>query len=317
MLLALRFGRLLRRSWLGGGVGLFVLVSFLLSLSSLDCHFSFSIKPSITIHFQAPSLPPSPRRPISNTIFSSIEPDLWGRGYTSSPHHPLDSRLLALQLLFAASSSPLPWCTSPFSIIGFSLGGSIALDFTASFPHLVRSVALLAPAGMLRELPGEYADLKRGFGEGVEGEGLRELVKRAVGVRDVDGGDGDGQVEEEGFERLARWQFEEHEGFAGSFASSLFYGPVMGQGETWRAACGVLRGKRSMGVKEGDSGERLVVVCAAEDSVVRPGDVRQDLEGFMEGEELVFETLPGGHGFLADGEVCRSVVDIVGREWGF
>jgi len=66
---------------------------------------------------------------------------------------------LALQLLFAASSSPLPWCTEGFNVVGFSLGGGITMEFVASFPWLVRSVALLAPTGLLRGLPQSYLDL--------------------------------------------------------------------------------------------------------------------------------------------------------------
>ena len=123
-------------------------------------------------------------------------------------------------------------------------------------------------------------------------------------------GDGDGEV---GFERLVRWQFGEHEGHVESFASTLLHGPVQGQGEVWKSACEVLKGKRSK------DGERLVVVCGAEDDVVKADDDREDLKGFMGGGEegeLLFETLPGGHGLLADERVCRNVVQILGREWG-
>jgi len=160
---------------------------------------------------------------------------------------------------------------------------------------------------MLKSLPREYADLKNATRDGVEGEVLKGLVKEALGVAE---GNGDGEV---GFARLVRWQFEQHEGHAMSFASTLLNGPVQGQGEVWREACAILKGKRKV------SGERLVVVCGAEDDVVRAEDVREDLERFMgDGEEgkFVFETLPGGHGLLADERVCRDVLDILGKEWG-
>lgn len=190
------------------------------------------------------------------------------------------------------------------------------MDFVASFPHLVRSVALIAPAGMLRSLPRDYKVLRDAAAEGKGEEELKPLVKEALGVKE---GDGEGEV---GWERLVRWQFEEHEGHARSFASTLLHGPVVGQGGIWREACEVLKGKRRAadGVGGGGpGGERLVVVCAADDAVVRPEFVREDLEGFMgSGEEgsFVFETLPGGHGFLADGGVCKGVVVVLGREWG-
>ena len=168
-------------------------------------------------------------------------------------------------------------------------------------------MALIAPAGLLRTLPKEYEDLKNATRDGASGKVLRGLVKDALGVVD---GNGDG---EEGFARLVRWQFERHDGHVGSFASTLLYGPVQRQGEVWKGACEVLKGKRIEG------GERLVVVCGAEDDVVKADDVREDLEGFMGGGEegeFVFETLPGGHGLLADERVCRDVVQILGREWG-
>jgi hypothetical protein len=159
---------------------------------------------------------------------------------------------------------------------------------------------------MLRSLPREYEALKEAARDGVEGEELRGFVKEALGVED---GDGDG-VEDGRFGRLVRWQFESHEGHARSFASTLLYGPVQGQGEVWENACVVLRKKRV------ESQERLIVVCGAEDDVVRAEDVRGDLEGFMGGEDFAFKTLPGGHGFLADEGVCREVVEVLAREWG-
>lgn len=36
------------------------------------------------------------------------------------------------------------------SIVGYSLGGGIAVNFAATFPHLVESLVLLAPAGLIR-----------------------------------------------------------------------------------------------------------------------------------------------------------------------
>jgi len=169
---------------------------------------------------------------------------------------------------------------------------------------------------MLRSLPKEYEDLKRATRDGASEEVLRGLVGGALGLKEVEEG------EEGGFAKLCRWQFEHHQGHARSFASTLLHGPVQGQDEVWRAACGVLKGKRRAAEEGGVSGvgvaERLVVICAADDTVVRAEIVREDLKGFMgDGEEdIVFETLPGGHGFLADKGVCTSVVEVLGREWG-
>ncbi|KAI9703403.1 MAG: hypothetical protein M1820_005875 [Bogoriella megaspora] len=85
--------------------------------------------------------------------------DLFGRGYSSSPSTLVhDIRLYTTQILLVLSSSPLSWTgsTTPptpsprFTLIGYSLGGCIATHFTATFPHLISHLVLLAPAGLIR-----------------------------------------------------------------------------------------------------------------------------------------------------------------------
>ncbi|KAK3905186.1 Alpha/Beta hydrolase protein [Staphylotrichum tortipilum] len=79
--------------------------------------------------------------------------DLFGRGFSDNPgdlQH--DARLYTTQILIALTSSPdLAW-TGPdaFKLVGYSLGGGIAVHFAAAFPHLVSSLVLLAPAGLIR-----------------------------------------------------------------------------------------------------------------------------------------------------------------------
>lgn len=137
----------------------------------------------------------------------SSHTDLWGRGYTDTPLVPHDGRLLALQLLFAASSSPLPWCTEGFSIIGFSLGGGITMDFTASYPHLVRSVALIAPAGLIRSLPDVYVNFAQAARDGKSDVELNGMLAGVLGV-----GEGEDSPDEvvANAAGLVRWQYENH-----------------------------------------------------------------------------------------------------------
>jgi pimeloyl-ACP methyl ester carboxylesterase len=234
--------------------------------------------------------------------------DLWGRGYSDTPLVPHDGRLLSLQLLFAASSSPLPWCTETFSIVGFSLGGGITMDFVSSFPHLVRSVALLAPAGMIRTLPGIYEDFKKAARDGKSESGLNEMLAGVLGV----GEDEDSEDEVvANVAKMVRWQYENHRGHATSFVSTLLYGPVQGQGEVWEEACGALKAKQ----RARDGRERLVVVCGESDGVVRAEHVKEDLGGMMGDREYVFRTVEGGHGFLLNKEACKLVVETLEEEW--
>lgn len=81
--------------------------------------------------------------------------DLFGRGFSDGVGDlPHDARLYVSQALCALASSPLSWLDggSPgFDLAGYSLGGGVAVHFAASFPTAVRSLILLAPAGMIRK----------------------------------------------------------------------------------------------------------------------------------------------------------------------
>lgn len=63
---------------------------------------------------------------------------------------PHDARLYVSQMLLAMASSPLPWTgEKAIRVVGYSLGGGIAIHFANAFPHLVKELALLAPAGLI------------------------------------------------------------------------------------------------------------------------------------------------------------------------
>lgn len=64
---------------------------------------------------------------------------------------PHDERLYTTQVLLVLTSSSLSWVGDGFHIIGFSMGGGIAVDFAVAFPKMVKDVILLAPAGLIRE----------------------------------------------------------------------------------------------------------------------------------------------------------------------
>lgn len=86
--------------------------------------------------------------------------DLWGRGYSDTPQDDCrhDWKLFVTQIIFALASSPVSWTDEgcSFSMVGFSLGGSITMSFAGLFPHLVESIVLLGPAGLLRRMPLDY-----------------------------------------------------------------------------------------------------------------------------------------------------------------
>jgi pimeloyl-ACP methyl ester carboxylesterase len=62
--------------------------------------------------------------------------------------HNYDAYLFHTQILLCLQSSSIPWPT--FTIVGYSLGGAIAADFTSYFPSMVRGLVLVAPGGLIR-----------------------------------------------------------------------------------------------------------------------------------------------------------------------
>lgn len=61
-------------------------------------------------------------------------------------------RLFSYAIFLALASSDLCWTgTSSFSILGYSLGGGIGLNFISFFPQFVSHLILIAPSGLVRK----------------------------------------------------------------------------------------------------------------------------------------------------------------------
>lgn len=72
--------------------------------------------------------------------------DLWGHGLTDAPVTPYTPALF--HFLLESLLTHLNWSSAHF--IGYSFGGSTVATFAASKSHLVSSLTLVAPAGLLR-----------------------------------------------------------------------------------------------------------------------------------------------------------------------
>ncbi|KXJ85994.1 Alpha/Beta hydrolase protein [Microdochium bolleyi] len=98
--------------------------------------------------------------------------DLFGRGYSDAPTDvPYDARLYTTQILLVLASSELSWLGAPsssspattttgndtdggsggFHLVGYSLGGCLCVAFAAQFPHILRSLSLVATSGLIRQ----------------------------------------------------------------------------------------------------------------------------------------------------------------------
>ncbi|KAI3531572.1 hypothetical protein CSPX01_14048 [Colletotrichum filicis] len=242
--------------------------------------------------------------------------DLFGRGFSDGVGDlPHDTRLYTTQVLLALASSPLAWSgTDAVRVVGYSLGGAVAASFAASFPHMVESLVLLAPAGLIRaENFGVLAQVtfqsglvperilaavtrkrlqkplasKRSNAVGDEEDPVEKVVD--VAAAEVSGPHG-GSAEDQKVERKVReyvpWMVAHHEGFVKAFMSCVRWAPLTGQHETWRVL-----GQRKKGT--------TAVFIGKTDEVIDVDHYAKDGLPLLGGEENVtWKVLPGGHDFV-------------------
>lgn len=71
--------------------------------------------------------------------------DLYGRGYSADASGPQDRRFFLTQLQDLLTDQGV---TEDVTLLGYSMGGSIATAYAAQHPERIKRVILLAPAGM-------------------------------------------------------------------------------------------------------------------------------------------------------------------------
>jgi len=76
--------------------------------------------------------------------------DLYGRGYSERLDFPHNEQLYNEQLHNLLDCLEI---TKPIDLIGYSLGGGIAVSFTSFYPNKVKKLGLIAPAGFMSEMP--------------------------------------------------------------------------------------------------------------------------------------------------------------------
>ncbi|KAI9841340.1 MAG: hypothetical protein M1837_000773 [Sclerophora amabilis] len=257
--------------------------------------------------------------------------DLWGKGYSDSPgdlQH--DTRLYTTQLLLALATSPLSWTgtgSGRFSIIGYSLGGGIAASFTSHFPDLVRSLILLAPAGLIR--PSRIGNGSRVlYSTGIFPENLLQwFVKRRLtnkpNIPPIKKGSSNPLAQElpsseedptkaqslpepkleVNTPATMEWQLSNHKGFINSFVSSIRYAPITGQHEEWQrighrlSAQNQRRDPLNRGaVNSGLDGGKVLLVLGEHDLVIVKNEAQEDMVHALGGEENVLvKIVDAGH----------------------
>ncbi len=79
---------------------------------------------------------------LNNAGFRTLSYDKYGRGYSDRPDVTYDQDLYKRQLLELLDKLAL---TEPFDLVGLSLGGGTAVNFTARYPDRVRNLVLISP----------------------------------------------------------------------------------------------------------------------------------------------------------------------------
>ncbi|KAF2151913.1 alpha/beta-hydrolase [Myriangium duriaei CBS 260.36] len=242
--------------------------------------------------------------------------DLFGRGYSGTPDPdavPQDAGLFCTQIQYVLTSSPLSWTgSSKFHLIGYSLGGGIALSFTTYCPQLVDSLTLIAPSGLLRRsrmgrpfkllrsnlLP---VPIMRTLISGKWTDSRAPLFPGRPGITVAD---------------AVAWQVNHTTGFIPAFVSSLQHAPIEDQHDRWRILGERLRQQTldmqdksaaSMGLRNG----KVLLVVGKHDDVIVADELVPDVKELIAEEHLEISYVDAGHDLpvVQPNDIARTLVD--------
>lgn len=268
--------------------------------------------------------------------------DLFGRGYSDAPSPdaiPYDSSLYITQILLCLQSSTLHW--SPFTILGYSLGGAIAVNFTSYFPNLVKGLILIAPGGLIR--PSHITWRSKCL---YQSSWMPEwIVKKMVASRLWTGTRPDDSIQSlpdtvehaettttskkesnssavylssnttllpgnpnSTVSAVVDWQIRHHPGFVPAFISTIRHGPVHHQHARWALI------KENMDKKKSLFSE-VWLVLGETDPIIVWDEVTEDVKSVLGDEHVKIKTVEGAGHELAI-EKADSIVRVVQRSLG-
>ncbi|KAL8884983.1 MAG: hypothetical protein Q9215_007084 [Flavoplaca cf. flavocitrina] len=272
----------------------------------------------------------------------SIALDLPGRGYSSTPSpsiNPQTSDFFVATILFVLASSPISWTgTNRFSILGYSLGGGIALNFASCFPDLISSVILLAPSGLIRPYHFGWQSRLLYSSRLLPDWVIEPLVywklsnsSRPDEERSGSAIEDDFSLTEQGGDEIVsrsrfdvpmalEWQVRQHKGYVKSNISSLQHAPISGQHNQWLRmidAFGIQDNNvfQQMETSHAAEGARILIISGENDPIIIAKELEEDSRKVLgEGLKSMFVNIPGaGHDFpiTCDDEV----VDTITKFW--
>lgn len=249
--------------------------------------------------------------------------DLFGRGFSDGVGDlPHDARLYASQMLCVLASSPLAWTgRAALRLVGYSLGGAIAVHFANAFPDLVSSLVLLAPAGLIR-LESFGTASRFVFSSGIIPERLLAHVTRrrlqrpivtshlsrsaaaaaAAEATNLNAPCGGSTPLEERVLEYVRWMANHHEGFVPAFTSTLRFAPLTAQHDNWRR------------LSRRAPGSTAVLLAEADEIIDVDEYTRYGLPLAGGRDRVIWRVLPGSHDFVMTH--ANVILDELDELWG-
>jgi pimeloyl-ACP methyl ester carboxylesterase len=245
---------------------------------------------------------------------------------------PYDSRLYTTQILLVLASSPLSW--SRFHLVGYSLGGGLAVSFARYFPQRLDSLTLVAGGGLIRR---HHVGWQSWFlyDSGFLPEWLaRRLVKRRIrpsaeppkaaggadlvaaeshsqgqhrgtgGNSDANGGPGFDSASisrrrpHVSVSSVIAWQVDHHQGFVTAFLSTIRNAPIYEAYDDWKALGAILAERRRLNTGKKPSGlssGQVLLVLGKDDPVVVPSETIEDAGKILGREAVKSVELEAGH----------------------
>ena len=209
--------------------------------------------------------------------------DLYGRGWSDSPLNiRFDASLYNTQMLHALLSSDLPWLSpqESFSIIGYSLGGSLVPTFLLSLPPLqlasIDSAILLAPAGLLQVA--RLAFLKKLGYRGWLPTALQTFVaqrhmRRSVKELLEKQKPGDSDSSTMSVDSVTEWQARTHRGYLPAWISSFQCCPIFDQHHIWSQFRTLAETNAFGALSERTQPNKVFIILAGKDDTVKFNEV--------------------------------------------
>ncbi|KAK2600666.1 hypothetical protein N8I77_010186 [Diaporthe amygdali] len=248
--------------------------------------------------------------------------DLFGRGWSDTPdpeEFDYDERLFASQIMMVLASSEASWMGSAsaggnggFHIIGYSLGGGLAVNFASWFPHLARSLVLVAPSGLLKRSDISWRTRLLYSRSWLAEKLLHYFYRRRLEPKYIaieEGSDSDIKKTGDPFDdavilparpditaaSIMSWHLLQHEGFVSAIISTLRYAPIYERYEEWSRLGSMLSARRKDLRLPGLIGGKVLLVFGSSDEITRKEKILPDAEDILSSDALRVEVLEAGH----------------------